>query len=59
MLFNGENVARYESGEMTDDEIIRFFQVGVDSGIVWQLQGGYGRTAADLIASGYVKAATR
>jgi len=43
----------YESGNMTDDEIISFFQELIDSGIAWTLQGHYGRTAQSLIESGY------
>jgi len=47
-------IIAYENGEMDDDEIIEFFQDLVDSGVVWQLQGSYGRMAARLIEEGLV-----
>ena len=43
----------YENGELDDDAIIAGFQAGIDSGVVWQLQGRYGRTAMALIEAGY------
>ena len=48
------DVIRYESGEMDDDEVVEFFQGLVDSGLAWQLQGSYGRTARALIDAGQV-----
>tara|TARA_X000001388_G_scaffold74110_1_gene66629 strand:- start:251 stop:430 length:180 start_codon:yes stop_codon:yes gene_type:complete len=45
----------YESGEMTEDEIVEFFQQLIDSGMAWTLQGHYGRTAAYLIEQGFCK----
>jgi hypothetical protein len=54
MEFNVDNMMRYEAGEMSDaEELVSFFQAGIDNGIVWQLQGHYGRAARDLIANGY------
>lgn len=47
-------IMAYESGELTDEEIIELFQHLVDSGLAWKLQGSYGRTAAALIATGEV-----
>jgi len=47
-------IIAYESGEITDEqELIDGFQAMIDSGIVWQLQGHYGRTAAALIEAGH------
>ena len=43
----------FESGELNQEEIIKGFQGLIDQGIVWSLQGMYGRTAANLIESGY------
>lgn len=52
-----DDIIRYESGEMTEDEMIEFFQGLIDSGMCWRLQGHYGRTAQALIAGGYCTAA--
>ena len=43
----------YESGEMSDDDTINFFQELIDNGMAWELQGHYGRTAQALIEQGY------
>ncbi len=48
-----DRLMAYEAGELNDDELIAFFQELIDSGTVWQLQGHYGRTARQLIESGY------
>ena len=50
-----EKFISYESGTMSDEEVIIFFQELVDSGIVWKLQGSYGRMAESLIEQGIVK----
>lgn len=39
--------------DLTDEEIIEGFQHMINSGIVWELQGFYGRTAQNLIDNGY------
>ncbi len=44
----------YEGGNMDDEQIIQFFQEIVDSGLVWELQGSYGRMATHLIKEGLV-----
>lgn len=46
-------VMAYESGELDDEEIIAGFQSLIDSGLAWQLQGHYGRTAKALIENGH------
>lgn len=51
---NVDEIMRYEDGEMQEDEMVVFFQSLVDSGLAWQLQGHYGRTAAALIEAGQV-----
>jgi hypothetical protein len=48
-------IIAYEQGELSDAEIVLLFQDLVDSGLAWQLQGHYGRTARDLIEAGYVR----
>jgi len=45
----------YESGTLDYDEIIEGFQHLVDDGIVWSLQGSYGRMAAALIEAGEIE----
>ena len=43
----------FESGECNDEQIVEGFQHLIDSGLVWQLQGCYGRTATALIEAGH------
>jgi hypothetical protein len=47
-----EFILAYEGGELDDDAIVEGFQHLIDSGLVWQLQGHYGRTAKQLIDEG-------
>jgi len=42
----------YESGNVTSNELIEGFQNLINSGIVWNLQGSYGRMARSLIEQG-------
>jgi len=51
-----DNIMTYESGDMGEQETINFFQTLINSGLAWQLQGHYGRTASALIHAGYCKA---
>ncbi len=47
-------IIAYEAGEMREEEdVIEFFQELINSGLCWQLQGHYGRTAAELIKNGH------
>ena len=46
---NIQDIIDYENGEMDEDRAIEFFQGMINSGVVWQLQGAYGRTAMMLI----------
>ena len=43
----------WEEGALNQQETIQLFQGLIDSGLVWSLQGCYGRTAAALIQAGY------
>jgi hypothetical protein len=52
-----DKIIDYEGGEMSDDEIITFFQELINSGMAWQLQGSYGRMATRLIEAGHCTAA--
>jgi hypothetical protein len=47
-----EAIEKIEGGWMPDEEVAECFQVLIDSGIVWHLQGRYGREAAELIETG-------
>ena len=44
----------FEQGELNEEDTIQLFQELVDSGLVWKLQGFYGRTAMELIGRGLV-----
>lgn len=49
-----DDIIRYEQGDMSEDDMIAMFQKLVNSGLAWQLQGHYGRTATALINAGLV-----
>ena len=44
----------FESGELEEGRVIQLFQQLTDNGVVWQLQGFYGRTAIQLIDEGLI-----
>jgi thymidine phosphorylase len=50
-----EKLTAYEHGDMTEEETIAFFQEMLDTGLVWELQGHYGRTAGYLLDLGVIK----
>jgi hypothetical protein len=46
-------IIAYEDGEIHDfDEVVAGFQELINSGMAWQLQGHYGRTAQAMIDEG-------
>jgi hypothetical protein len=45
-------IMEYEGGVLEEDQIVEGFQALIDSGLVWRLQGHYGRTAVALIEAG-------
>ena len=47
-------IIRYESGDLDEEETCDLFAALVKTGLAWQLQGHYGRTAVALIEAGYV-----
>ncbi len=48
-----DQIIRYENGELDEEQTIEMFQQLIDTGLVWQLQGSYGRTAMNLIDEGF------
>ena len=44
----------YEQGNLDANETCQLFQELLDSGIVWSLQGHYGRTATALVEAGLI-----
>ena len=48
-----EQIIMYESGDLTESQTHQLFQHLIDSGLVYMLQGHYGRTAEALIADGF------
>ena len=50
------NIIAFESGELSECEIVDLFQHLVNTGMAWQLQGTYGRTANAMIDSGLITA---
>jgi hypothetical protein len=52
-----DKVMAWEDGGMDESQTIEFFQELIDTGMAWQLQGCYGRTASRLINQGLCHAA--
>ncbi|MGW0861272.1 DUF7417 domain-containing protein [Streptomyces sp. NPDC002611] len=44
----------YELGELDHSETLELFAILIKSGMVWNLQGAYGRTAVHLIEAGLI-----
>jgi hypothetical protein len=53
-----DRLIAYETGGLSPDQTVAFFQELIDSGQAWNLQGHYGRVAAALIEAGYCHEAT-
>ena len=49
-----DKIMAFEGGDLSDNEVIELFSELIKSGMVWQLQGFYGRVARDLIKQGYL-----
>lgn len=48
------DIISYENGDMDENKEVKLFQYLLDSGMVWKLQGSYGRKAASMIKSGLI-----
>jgi len=48
------HIIDYENGEIEDEKFLELFQYLVNTGLAWQLQGSYGRTAISLIDEGLI-----
>jgi len=48
-----DKIIAFEQGDLEFEAVIELFQELIDSGLVWQLQGSYGRTARALIDEGW------
>ena len=49
-----QQIMDFEDGSLSEAQTIDLFQNLVDSGLAWQLQGVYGRTATAMIEAGLV-----
>ena len=49
-----EKIIAYEEDRLNQDEELILFQELVNSGMAWELQGHYGRTAAYLLSAGLI-----
>ena len=48
-----DRMIAYEEGHLGPVDTVELFQELIDSGLVWQLQGCYGRQAQALLDAGY------
>jgi hypothetical protein len=48
------DIMDYEGGTQSEEDTVAMFQSLVDSGLVWKLQGHYGRTAMRMFEAGLV-----
>ena len=46
---------KYEKDELNEEETTQFFQLLLDTGLAWELQGHYGRITNALLQNGNIK----
>jgi len=51
-LFDVEGIMAFEDGTLSDEDLVGFVQDGINSGLIWKLQGSYGRLAMQMIRDG-------
>ncbi len=51
-----DKIIDYEHGNLTHIQVVRLFQELVNTGMAWELQSSYRRTAMDLLKSGLIRA---
>ena len=49
-----ERITEYEKGELDQDQTVQLFQELYDCGLVWNLQGHYGRLCYQLLEAGLI-----
>jgi hypothetical protein len=54
--FNAVGIAEGFIEADSEEQVLEAWQFLVDSGLAWQLQGWFGRTATDLIQRGFITA---
>jgi hypothetical protein len=54
-----DQMIAYEEGSLDEDDTVDLFQQLIDSGLVWKLQGQYGRMAKALIDAGLCHSPSR
>ena len=54
-LLEAVKIIEWDTDNATEDELTEAWQFLVDTGHAWNLQGWYGRTATDLIESGFIQ----
>ena len=50
-----DKIINYENGNLTDEEVVEFFQYLIDSKMIYNFQGHYQRMAKLLIDEGLCK----
>ena len=50
-----DKIIDYENGNLTDEEVVEFFQYLIDSKMIYNFQGHYQRMAKMLIDEGLCK----